>query len=423
MKIVHLNTHAYGGAAVVARRLHEAALAEGVDSRYVTMFGVASDGIPAHTPLKNARLLYALRKKTANPYAYKIGKYIQRRFEHKNLANRPPGFEIFSPLNTDNGFADCTAAFDPDVIHLHWVAGFVDHRTFFQRNRHKKFVWTLHDMNPFTGGCHYDYGCGNFKVECGACPQLEGTIDWNYAQRVLAAKRDALAELADHQLVVVAPSQWLLDLSQQSQVTSRFRHVRIDNPSFGLSPTICQTDDLKQRLKVPRDRKVVVFIADNLRNPRKGVDVLIAAASMMRDKESVHFVGLGQATTAPADVSISFPGAVQSDDELAQYLHIADLLVSPSIAENSPLTVIEALTCGTPVLSFAVGGVPELINDQNGEIVPERTPEALAEALHRMLFGRSYDRRAIQSTAARNAPAVVVRRYRSLYAELLEERE
>jgi glycosyltransferase involved in cell wall biosynthesis len=419
MKIVHLNTHSYGGAAVVARRLHEAALANGIDSRFITKFGTRSDSGPGHIPLKNARLLYALRQQTTRPSVYRIGKYLQNRFQHKNLVNRPSGFEVFTPLNSRGGFADCTATFDPDVIHLHWVAGFVDHDAFFRQNRDRRFVWTLHDMNPFTGGCHYDYGCGKFARACTSCPQLSGTIDPDYAQRVLESKSQALAHLPAERLVIVSPSQWLLDLSRQSPVTSRFRHLRIENPSFSPTPPLGRPEDIKQRLNLPAEKKIVLFIADNLRNPRKGIDLVFAAAADFKRKSEVHFVGLGQATTAPPGIEMSFPGTVRNENELAQYLRVADVLVSPSAAENSPLTVIEALTCGTPVVSFSVGGVPELVNETNGALVRERSAQALAAALHDVLFEGRYDRKTIAQAAARHQPAAVLGKYRGVYQELL----
>ena len=232
MKVVHLNTHSYGGAAVVARRLHLASNAAGITSAFITRFGVPPNAFPGHIPLTNGRLRYALRQQAGNPYVYRIGKYVQGLLQPKNLVGRPSGFEIFTGLNNEGRFADCLQSHEPDVIHLHWIAGFVDHAEFFRQNRRSKFVWTLHDMNPFTGGCHHADGCQRFAQCCASCPQLAGTIDPDYAERVIEAKAAALAVLRDDQLVITAPSQWILGLSAQSRITNRFRHVHIDNPSF-----------------------------------------------------------------------------------------------------------------------------------------------------------------------------------------------
>lgn len=416
MKVVHLNTHSYGGAAVVARRLHLASKAAGITSAFITRFGVPPNAFPGHIPLTNGRLRYALRQQAGNPYVYRIGKYVQGLLQPKNLVGRPSGFEIFTGLNNEGRFADCLQSHEPDVIHLHWIAGFVDHAEFFRQNRRSKFVWTLHDMNPFTGGCHHADGCQRFAQCCASCPQLAGTIDPDYAERVIEAKAAALAVLRDDQLVITAPSQWILGLSAQSRITNRFRHVHIDNPSFAAVPARAPLE-LRRELGLPGDAKIIAFTADNLRNPRKGIELLFAAARLLN--RDVHLLGLGQRTSAPADLPITFAGRITDESRLAAYLQSVDVLVSASAAENSPLVIIEALSAGTPAVSFNVGGVSELITEQNGVIVRERSTAALADGLATALFRRTYDRHAIAAGASRHSPSAVMQRYRQVYDELL----
>lgn len=415
MKIVHLNTHSYGGAAVVARRLHYAGLASGVESKFITKYGLRRDRTPNYAALKDARLRYALRGSSANPHLYRLGKAVQRLSAHKNLARRPAGYEVFSPINTERQFADCTSDFDPDVIHLHWIAGFVDHDEFFRRNRRKQFVWTLHDMNPITGGCHHSDGCLNFRSSCAVCPQLEGTIDPSYAQRVLQSKADALAVLDDGQLTIVAPSRWLLELSMQSKVTHRFPHVLIENPALSLPEPAASSAENRRALGLPLDRKIVLFVSDNLRNPRKGIDLLFDAVRMMPRAGEVQLVGIGQRTDAPRGLNVSFPGTISDEGMLARYFACADAFASPSAAENSPLVMIEALSCGTPVIGFRVGGIPEIIRSDCGIVVEQRTAAALAEGLHQILFAREFSRTDIRAHAARHAPLTVFDKYKAVY--------
>jgi glycosyltransferase involved in cell wall biosynthesis len=417
MKILHLNTHSYGGAAVVARRLHLAALASGIDSSFITKYGLRSDGTAQYRALRDARVLYALRQRAEHPRLYKLGKYVQRRLQHPNLVNRPAGFEIFSPLNNRHQHSDCTAADDPDVVHLHWVAGFVDHRTFFQQNRHRKFVWTLHDMNPFTGGCHHADGCTEFERGCARCPQLAGTVDDQYASEIFAGKAAALEVLRDDQLTIVSPSRWMLDLASRSPLTARFRHVHIANPSID-APAALDRAALRQRLGIAPGRKVVVFVAANLRNHRKGIPLIFEAVSGLAQREDVTVIAVGQRADTPRGIDCRFVGTVDDEGRIADYLGAADVLVNASVAENSPLTVVEALTCGTPVVAFSVGGIPELVGPDDGELVERRTVEALGTALQRALFERTYDSAAIRQRAARHAPTQVLREYARVYGEM-----
>jgi glycosyltransferase involved in cell wall biosynthesis len=418
MKILHLNTHSYGGAAMVARRLHRAGLASGIESTFMTKYGLRSDPTEAYHALRNARLLYSLRERAQDPRLYRIGKAVQQKMQHRNLVNRPAGLEIFSPLNTRPQFADCTDSIDPNVVHLHWVAGFVDHAEFFHRNRHRKFVWTLHDMNPFTGGCHHADGCAGFTNTCADCPQLAGTIDRSYARAVLGAKADALAGLRDDQLTIVAPSLWLLELARQSAVTRRFRHVHIANPTFSRAQPEAPAT-LRKSLGLPTDKKIVLFIADNLRNPRKRVPLLLDAVKLLPEVNRIQLVGIGQKADTPAGLAVRFTGTITDEQVLANYLGSADVLVSASIAENSPLTVIEALSCGTPVVAYGVGGIPELVGESDGAVVRDDNVQALADALDDVLFRREYDRAGIAARAERHAPAAVLGHYRAVYEELL----
>jgi glycosyltransferase involved in cell wall biosynthesis len=417
MKILHLNTHSYGGAAVVARRLHLAALASGVDSRFVTKYGLRSDATPRYQPLRNARVLYSLRDAAQDPRWYRIGKYVQRRMQHRNLVNRPAGFEIFSPLNTADNFSDCAAPADPEVVHLHWIAGFVDNEGFFEKNRDRNFVWTLHDMNPFTGGCHHADECTAFSNGCAVCPQLRGTIDQAYSSAVFAAKANALRALRDDQLTIVAPSRWMLELSARSPILARFRHVYIPNPS--IEPYTADASALRRALGLPADKKIVLFVSANLRNHRKDIPILFEAARLLPDRHQIHLVGVGQRTDSPGGLSTSFTGAISDERLLAQYFACADVLVNSSPVENSPLTVIEALTCGTPVVAFKVGGIPELVGREDGALAAQRSPQALADALDDVLFRRVFDRAAIRERAERHAPLQVLAQYQQIYETLV----
>jgi glycosyltransferase involved in cell wall biosynthesis len=136
------------------------------------------------------------------------------------------------------------------------------------------------------------------------------------------------------------------------------------------------------------------------------------------DRNQVHLLGIGQRTDPPAGLAASFTGAISDEALLARYFACADVLVNSSPVENSPLSVIEALACGTPVVAFKVGGIPELIDYENGALAAAQTPQALADALDDVLFRRHFDRAAIRERAKQHRPSLVVEQYRRVYNEL-----
>ncbi|NJM25758.1 MAG: glycosyltransferase [Bacteroidia bacterium] len=417
MKVVHLNTQSYGGAAAAARRLHVALRKHHVDSTLVTRYGTHAGNIPNHVYLQSGGARYFIKKHFSHSALFPLIKKLQRLHPHPNLANRPSGFEIFSPANeqTPGPINELEQA---DIIHLHWVNNFISDIDFFGQHARSKFVWTLHDMNPLTGGCHHADGCMRFEQDCGVCPQLQGTIDDRYAGKVLGLKESNLAALNNNQLIVVAPSKWLLALSQSSRLLKRFRHVHIDNPAFDASP-MPASRLLRSELHLPADKKIVLFVADNLLNPRKGLHLLWDAIRLMPKKDQVQLVGIGGGANPAPDLNIIFTGSIADQGLLQKYYCASDVFVTPSLAENAPLVVIEALTCGTPVVASRVGGIPELVDYTSGLLFTVGDPADLQQQLDDALWNKSFDREVIRAHAQRFKADIVANQYAQVYHDLL----
>ena len=147
MIIAQINTHTYGGAAIVAKRVHQALLDANTDSLLFTKYGV-KNAIPIHVYLKDGRFRNFVVKVISDAKFSSIADLFLGFLKHPNLKGRPPGFEIFSPLSHMPVTAEFDILEDCDILHLHWVNEFFDYESFFKRFLHKKFVWTLHDMNP-----------------------------------------------------------------------------------------------------------------------------------------------------------------------------------------------------------------------------------------------------------------------------------
>lgn len=278
-------------------------------------------------------------------------------------ARRPGGY---GPFSDDRGLStvDLIGQIPScDVINLHWVAHFVDYRLLGAlMSRRLPIVWTLHDMNPFTGGCHYDNGCGRYMDCCGACPQLGSTIDADPSRRAWKRKQRALQELESDCLHLVAPSQWMADAVRRSSLLGRFPVTTIP---YGLDVDIFSPRSAevgRRALEIPCDASVVLFVAHSVSVQRKGLALLSQALASLHDLPALFLLSLGSG--AP-DVEGNIPhlhvGHISQERLLALLYSTADVYVVPSLQDNLPNTVLESLACGTPVVGFDVGGIPDMV--------------------------------------------------------------
>lgn len=374
MKIVHLSNNDIGGAGIAAVRLHKALLANGVASTLLTKQKHSND-IPEHFQFDDG---VSFIKRAA----VKIG-VIQDKLKTDallHLAGRPAGYEHFSFPFSELDLATHHAVRDADLIHLHWVSdGFLDFPSFFGKIN-KPVVWTLHDMNPFTGGCHHSDNCDGYKLNCMACPQLKNTIDENYAAEILRLKMKTLSE-AGIKMKIISPSRWLMNCSLQSKLFSTLEHHAIPNIADVRSFFSKDKNECRKKLGIPPDKKIILFVAKDSDNPRKGIQYLEAAMEKLSAEYLVCSVG---------KTGNAFPGSINFDyvnelEKLNRIYNAADVFVLPSLAENFPNTICEALLCGTPVVAFDTGGIPELINEKNGRLAEYKNAQSLKDRLEYVL--------------------------------------
>lgn len=269
---------------------------------------------------------------------------------------------------------------DADIIHLHWVAGMFDYKNADQVLANKPIVWTLHDMNPFTGGCHYSEGCERFTEDCSNCPLLGG--ESNLAFENLKIKKDALQKI--NNLHIVCPSRWLTELAKRS---SLFRNRKVTCIENAYDPNVfafINKTVARTKLGLPFDKQLILFGADSVESPRKGGDLLqrmLISRTDIFDSDDINIILFGSGglkTTIPTHCM----GRVTSDETLSLIYAAADVLVFPSREDNAPMIVGESLLCGTPVVSFPVGSIPDLIVENvNGHMVNFGDIDSMAEAV------------------------------------------
>jgi glycosyltransferase involved in cell wall biosynthesis len=419
LKVVHLSTYdATGGAGRAANRLHKGLRRIGHDSLMIVRESRSYDpGVMAFEPTTD--LIHRIRHG------------LRRRRIDRELAEypaRPPDYELFSDDRSSyNG--DLLAQIPPcDVINLHWIAGFVDYQSFFAKiPQVTPVVWTLHDMNAFTGGCHYDLGCDRHAKTCGACPQLGSSDPTDLTRQIWQRKKAAFGHVPSKRLHVVTPSQWLARKVRESGLGKSF--------SVSIVPYGIETEDFAPRdrhtardfLGIPREAAVLLFLSEELDNRRKGFGLLAQALAGLNNLPDLFLLSVGHGTVS---LDVKIPrlhfGHVNHDRVLSSVYSAADMYVIPSIQDNLPNTVLEAIACGTPVVGFDVGGIPDMVRPGvTGLLAPAGDVQGLRAAIAELL--QNPERRAAMAVNCRRvavdeyALEVQAKRYSQMYEAIVEE--
>jgi len=315
---------------------------------------------------------------------------------------------------------------EPDLIHLHWfnggTLGIRQLRTF-----RRPLVWTLHDMWAFTGGCHYDNHCERYIDGCGCCPLITSRKNHDVSFRTLRRKEKYWENL---NLTIVTPSKWLAHCAQKSPL---FKNKTITTIPYAIdldiySPIDSQT--ARDILGLPSDKILILVGAMQINDQRKGVSYLLDALSLISEDKHDHnyeLVIFGASTPpAPPDISIkiNFMGFLKDEISMAIVYSAADLFIAPSVQDNLPNTVIEALSCGTPSLAFNIGGMPDMIiHKKNGYLAEPHSVESLAEGI--LWVTNSADRLNHLSKSSRDSavdlfnPKTIADQYLSLYSQAM----
>jgi glycosyltransferase involved in cell wall biosynthesis len=380
MRIVHVSTHdVWGGAAIGAHRLHGELRALGHES---TMFvrdrHGDGPGILTFIPPRDfrSRLARTVRRKSL---ARELGRYA------KSL---PSDGELFSDDRSEHGQAPLRQMPPCDILHLHLISGFLDCRSLFDWvPRQVPVVWTLHDLNPFTGGCHFDARCGKYRANCGACPKLGSSRENDLSRQVWYRRESVYRRIPTAQLQLVAPCRWVAGEAQKSSLLGRFPVTVIP---YGVDVELFAPRDrafAREALGIPQQAKVLVFAALNVSERRKGFSLMLEALAGLREDPNIFLLVVGgHAAVREIGIPCRTLGYVSSERLLSIIFSAADLCVVPTLQETGPLIVIESLACGTPVIGFPAGDMPDMVRaDNTGLLVSSGDSAALREGIRKML--------------------------------------
>jgi glycosyltransferase involved in cell wall biosynthesis len=276
---------------------------------------------------------------------------------------------------------------DADVIILHWVNGGMLSIKAIENilKLNKPVYWFMHDMWPITGGCHHAFECEKYKSHCERCPMannMRGSRvkrDWSHIQ--FAYKMKHLSRHSN--LHFITPSKWLADKVSESALFGRHdvhvcRNV-LDTNIF----TPCDKVEARKRLHLPLGKKLILFGADNLSSPYKGWPYLRDALSKPIDgAECVLYGNCDQDLQSQIAINVNSLGKISDTHKLVDLYSACDVFVTPSLADNYPNVIIEAMACGLPIVGFATGGIPEMIaTGRDGIVVNAYDSTALRDAI------------------------------------------
>lgn len=414
MKELILSTYDIeGGAAKDAFRLHKAMLKLGVDSKMLVQYK-SSDEYSIISPGTRIERIKAKSRTILDNLPLNF---------YKGYKNLPWHISWVS-----SGIIKKIYKLNPDIINLNWICnGLINIREISKLPC--KVIWTIHDMWSFTGGCHYSGDCTRYLKKCGKCPQLGSNKELDLSRWVWNQKTRYWMNL---NLTVVSPSNWLANIAKKSTI---FKNKRIEVIPYAIDTNIFKPIsklEARKILNLPINKKIVIFGSlDATSDKRKGFYLLkpalnkIANSSANEDLELAIFGSSKPNNPVDLGLKTHFFGILKDDISLATIYSAADVFLAPSIEDNLPNTILESLTCGTPVVAFNIGGNPDMIKHKtNGYLVKPFEVEDFVEGIKWVLENKenicNLSNNARRFALEKFSDIKIAEKYLKLYQEIIK---
>jgi len=396
-RVSHVTFSTLGGAGSVAKQLEEGQRREGIPSRLLTI----TDSNIQSLLTKNPRL---------------VGEALFDFFGvRKTLESQL--FTLYR--NSENRRIAKVVQQSCDLIHIHWTPGVLSLETIGALARSGRgCVWTLHDMWPFTGGCHHAGDCRGFMSGCKNCPQVRNIFNGR-TERNCTKKREILR--GEPSVRVVSPSKWLADLAEQSDV---FSHLKVDIIPNPVDCEVFSPGDQKSAREVfgiSNEVFVVGCSAANLNDPMKNMKQIVDGVVELKrlyPNYEIQILAVGEGDLESENIKVQTTGLIKTTNRMVSAYRAMNVFVSMSLAENFPMTLVEAAAVGVPIVCSATGGMPEIVIDGVTGIVL-KSPIELTNAIAKMLL--DFDIQVAMSSEARSIAlsrfelSRIVKKYSEVY--------
>ncbi len=386
MKILHISTQKKGGAANAAIRIHELLIRNGISSTFLSLEQsdlfvsnhVLYDGVyntddlvyPELT-LKNLIKEKFFKSFSKSNNLKKLKQHEKYKFTTPLKNNEFSNFTLFSYPHTIYDITTSTAYKEADIIHLHWVANFIDYPSFFSKID-KPIVWTLHDENPYLGGFHYQDDVTRNLLTHGLKENEFANLKAFYIEKI-------------SKISIVSPSYWIANKARSSQV---FKGKRVEVIRNTLDSNIFKPRDKfysRDLFSLPQNKKIILVASHDLSIHRKGVSFVLDLINEKKlDKYFFVFAGSNLKINKTNVISL---GSITDEILMSCLYSAADFFLLPSLLDNLPNTLLESLFCGTPVIAFKIGDFEQIFNENEiGVLVDKGDVDGLKSVLHSILI-------------------------------------
>ena len=378
MRVNHIFKSATGGAGDFSYRIHLGLIKQSIDSKIYIMndnHSKRSEKLHFSNSIPSKVIRYFNRIKLNND----ISKYDKKRRENKIL-------EKFSDIRNQHKVILNKNIFNCDVLHIHDLAGVIDFKNLIETiPENLPIVWTILDMNPFTGGCHYSHGCNKFELNCGACPILCSEDENDLSKKIWKMKNKILDKLEIKNISLVAISNWSKNEIKKSSLMKNFSTTVIPGSVDTNTFMPKERFSIRESLDIPQESFVILFIAENINAKRKGLDSLKKAISGINNK-NLFLLTVGSINRLD-ELNIPFlnMGYISNDKILSMIYNAADTIVIPSKQEAFGLIGIEAMACGKSVIAFNNSGMSDYVKHaKNGLLVSNGDILSLRDSIEKL---------------------------------------